>query len=288
MDDRFPIVGIGASAGGVEALENLFRAMPAARGTRMPVVNAEDKQPIQLNHIYVAPPDVVLGIEKGNLRIRPHPDGRERTPIDSFFAALAVDQSEYAIGVVLSGAGSDGTLGIKAIKEAGGLTMAQGADHTGPRHASMPESAIASGLVDVAVPVETMPAQLVAYAKSFDILDKELDKDEQAEAIRREICAILQEQTGHDFTGYKTRTFYRRVERRMQVLQVRALEAYVAQLRQNPAEVDRLFRDLLIGVTNFFRDAKAFEALQELAIPRLFQDKTPSETIRVWVPGCAT
>jgi two-component system CheB/CheR fusion protein len=312
MADRFPIVGIGASAGGVEALENLFRAMPAepgmafvvvthlapnresllpeilARDTRMPVLNAEDNQPVQVNHIYVTPADAVLGIEKGQLRIHHNLAGRERTPIDSFFAALAEDQGEYAIGVVLSGAGSDGTLGIKAIKEAGGLTMAQGPDHTGPRHSSMPESAIASGLVDLAVPVETMPAQLVAYARSFDILDQELDKADQADAVRREICAILQEQTGHDFSGYKTRTFYRRVERRMQVLQVRALDAYVGHLRQNPAEVDRLFRDLLIGVTNFFRDAKAFEALQELVMPRLFENRTPSDTIRVWVPGCAT
>jgi two-component system, chemotaxis family, CheB/CheR fusion protein len=188
MADRFPIVGIGASAGGVEALENLFRAMPAepgmafvvvthlapnresllpeilARDTRMPVLSAEDNQPVQVDHIYVTPADAVLGIEKGHLRIHHNLAGRERTPIDSFFAALAEDQGEYAIGVVLSGAGSDGTLGIKAIKEAGGLTMAQGPDHTGPRHSSMPESAIASGLVDLAVPVETMPAQLVAYA----------------------------------------------------------------------------------------------------------------------------
>jgi two-component system CheB/CheR fusion protein len=312
MDNRFPIVGVGASAGGVEALESLFRAMPSnpgmafvivthlapkresllpeilARDTRMPAVNAEDKQPVRANYIYVVPPDVVLGIENGQLRVRANADGRERTPIDSFFASLAADQGEYAIGIVLSGAGSDGTLGIKAIKEAGGLTMAQGTDHTGPRHPSMPESAIATGLVDIAVPVETMPAQLVAYAHGFDILEKEIEKDERAETIRREICGILQEQSGHDFSGYKTRTFYRRVERRMQVLQVRSLDAYVAHLRQNPNEVDRLFRDLLIGVTNCFRDAKAFEALQELAIPRLFEGKGPSDTIRVWVPGCAT
>jgi two-component system, chemotaxis family, CheB/CheR fusion protein len=227
-------------------------------------------------------------IEKGRLRVRAIADGRERTPIDSFFASLAEDQAEYAIGIVLSGAGSDGTLGIKAIKEHGGLTFAQATDHSGPRHSSMPESAIASGLVDLAVPVESMPEKLIAYMRNFDILDKELERDEQADATRRAICAILLEQTGHDFNGYKTRTFYRRIERRMQVLQIPSLAAYADRLRQDAGEVNTLFRDLLIGVTNFFRDAKAFEALEQLVMPRLFEGKGAADTIRVWVPGCAT
>jgi two-component system, chemotaxis family, CheB/CheR fusion protein len=311
MDAPFPIVGVGASAGGVEALEHLFKAMPSepgmafiiithlapkresmlpeilARDTRMPVVVAEHDQLVRPDHIYVVPADSVLQIAKGRLRIRTIADGRERTPIDSFFASLADDQAEYAIGIVLSGAGSDGTLGIKAIKEHGGLTLAQATDHSGPRHSSMPESAIASGLVDLAVPVESMPEKLVAYARSFEIL-KEADKDEQAETTRRAICAILLEQTGHDFGGYKTRTFYRRIERRMQVLQIASLAAYADRLRQDAGEANTLFRDLLIGVTNFFRDAKAFEALQQLVMPRLFEGKRASDTIRVWVPGCAT
>jgi two-component system, chemotaxis family, CheB/CheR fusion protein len=312
MDTRFPIVGVGASAGGVEALEYLFKAMPPdpgmafviithlapkresmlpeilARDTRMPVLVAEQDQLIRRDHIYVAPADSVLSIAKGRLRLRSITDGRERTPIDSFFAALAEDQGECAIGIVLSGAGSDGTLGIKAIKEYGGLTLAQATDHSGPRHSSMPESAIASGLVDLAVPVETMPEQLVAYVRNFDILDKKIDKDDQADATRNAICTILLDQTGHDFSGYKARTFYRRIERRMQVLQILSLAAYADRLRQDPGEVNTLFRDLLIGVTNFFRDAKAFEALEKLVMPRLFEGKGPSDTIRVWVPGCAT
>src|SRR5262245_55448034 len=312
MAARFPIVGVGASAGGVEALEHLFKAMPSdpgmafvivthlapkresmlpeilARDTRMPVLIAERDQEVLADHIYVAPADAVLHIEKGRLGVRASTDGRERTPIDSFFAALAEDQGEYAIGIVLSGAGSDGTLGIKAIKEHGGLTVAQATDGSGPRHSSMPESAIASGLVDVAVAVESMPEQLAAYVRSFDILDKEVEKDEEAENTRKVICAILFDQTGHDFSGYKTRTFYRRLERRMQVLQINSLKAYAERLRQDGGEVNTLFRDLLIGVTNFFRDAKAFEALQELVMPRLFEGKGPSDTIRVWVPGCAT
>jgi two-component system CheB/CheR fusion protein len=259
-----------------------------ARDTRMPVLIAENDQLVRPNHVYVVPADAVLDITKGRLGVRAVGDGRERTPIDSFFAALAEDQGEYAIGIVLSGAGSDGTLGIKAIKEHGGLTLAQATDHSGPRHASMPESAIASGLVDLAVPVETMPAQLAGYVRSFDILDKEVDKDDRAEATRKTICAILLDQTGHDFSGYKTRTFYRRIERRMQVLQIPSLEAYADRLRQDAGEVNTLFRDLLIGVTNFFRDTKAFEALEQVVMPRLFEGKGASDTIRVWVPGCAT
>jgi two-component system, chemotaxis family, CheB/CheR fusion protein len=312
MEKRFPVVGVGASAGGIEALESLFKAMPAAPGmafviithlapgresllpeilardTQMPVAIAEHDQPVRSDHIYVGGTDAVLGIEKGRLRIRATTGGHERTPIDSFFAALADDQGENAIGIVLSGAGSDGTLGIKAIKEHGGLTLAQAADHSGPRHPSMPASAIATGLVDVAVPVEAMPAQLVAYVHSFDILDKGVEKDEGADQVRKAICAILLDQTGHDFSGYKTRTFYRRVERRMQILQIRSLAAYADRLRQDAGEVNTLFRDLLIGVTNFFRDVNAFEALQQLVVPRLFEDRGPADTIRVWVPGCAT
>src|SRR6266508_972922 len=311
MDARFPIVGVGASAGGVEALEHLFKAMPAepgmafiiithlapkresmlpeilARDTRMTVLVAEHDQLVRSDHIYVVPADSVLQIAKGRLRVRAIADGRERTPIDSFFACLAGDQTEYAIGIVLSGAGSDGTLGIKAIKEHGGLTLAQATDHSGPRHSSMPESAIASGLVDLAVPVESMPEKLVAYARSFEML-KAAAKDEQAETTRRAVCAVLLEQTGHDFSGYKGRTFYRRIERRMQVLQIPSLAAYADRLRQDAGEANTLFRDLLIGVTNFFRDAQAFEALEQLVMPRLFEGKGASDTIRVWVPGCAT
>jgi two-component system CheB/CheR fusion protein len=312
MDARFPIVGVGASAGGVEALESLFRAMPPdpgmafvivthlapkresmlpeilARDTRMPVHIAEHNQPIRRDHVYVAPADTVLDIKNGRLRVRAVEDGRERTPIDSFFAALAEDQSECAIGIVLSGGGSDGTLGIKAIKEHGGLTLAQATDGSGPRHASMPASAIASGLVDLAVAVEEMPAQLLGYVRSFDILEKAGDKEKHAESIRKAICNILLERTGHDFSGYKTRTFYRRLERRMQVLQLPSLESYAARLRDDPGEVNTLFRDLLIGVTNFFRDRKAFEALEALVMPKLFAGKGAQDTIRVWVPGCAT
>jgi two-component system CheB/CheR fusion protein len=312
MDARFPIVGIGASAGGVEALEGLFRAMPSnpgmafvivthqgpkresllpeilARVTRMPVLMIERDQAISLDHIYVAPPAANLQIRKSRLMVVPNKDSRTRTPIDSFFAVLAEDQNEYAIGIVLSGGGHDGTLGIKAIKECGGLTLAQVADGSGPQHSSMPDSAIGSGLVDLAVPVAAMPEKLLAYLRSFDIIDKAATRDDDVEAIRNAICTILLDQTGHDFTGYKTKTFYRRIERRMQVLQIDSLQAYADRLRDDAGEVTTLFRDLLIGVTNFFRDANAFEALEKHAIPQLFENKDAQDIVRVWVPGCAT
>src|SRR5262249_12064332 len=299
------------SAGGVEALEYLFKAMPPepgmafviithlapkresmlpeilARDTRMPVLIAEHDQAIRPNHVYVAPADAVLGITKGRLGVRASADGRERTPIDSFFAALAEDQGEYAIGIVLSGAGSDGTLGIKAIKEHGGLTLAQATDHSGPRHASMPESAIASGLVDLAVPVETMPAQLAGYVRSFDILDKEVDKDDQAETTRKAICAVLLDQTGHDFSGYKTRTFYRRIERRMQVLQIHSLEAYADRLRQDPGGAKTLFPDLPFAVTNFFPATKPSGGREHRGLPRRFEGKGAPAPIAGWGPAAA-
>jgi two-component system CheB/CheR fusion protein len=312
MDARFPIVGVGASAGGVEALEGLFRAMPPApgmafvivthqsprresmlpgilaRAAQMPVRVVDGAQAIHANHIYVASSDGNLEIRNARLTIHANEDDRERAPIDAFFAMLAEDQNEYAIGIVLSGGGHDGTLGIKAIKEHGGLTLAQVADGSGPQHSSMPDSAIGSGLVDLAVPVAAMPEKLLAYLQSFGLLHKVVAKDSDVEAIRKSICATLLDHTGHDFSDYKTKTFDRRLERRMQVLQITSLEAYAKRLRDDAGEVTTLFRDLLIGVTNFFRDANAFEALEKQAIPRLFENKGAQDTVRVWVPGCAT
>jgi two-component system, chemotaxis family, CheB/CheR fusion protein len=193
---RFPIVGIGASAGGIEALEGFFRGMPeepelalvivthlgpardsllseiVARYTPMPVHVVVDGEPVQKNHVYVLPSDVMLGVEKGHLRL--HPQNalhRERKPIDLFFSSLAEDQGELAVCVVLSGGDSDGTLGVKAVKENGGLTLAQVADGFGPQHPDMPDSAIATGLVDYALPVKAMGQKLVEFARSAYVLD---------------------------------------------------------------------------------------------------------------------
>jgi two-component system CheB/CheR fusion protein len=316
----FPMVGIGASAGGVEALEGLFRGLPDDTGcgfiivthlsperrsllpeivanyTAMPVHTAEDGAQVRPNEVHVLPADALLDIEGGRLRVRkPAGARRERHPIDVFFAALAKDQAEYAAGVVLSGGDADGTLGIKAIKERGGLTLAQSSNGHGPQHPSMPQSAIASGMVDLALPVEEMGPHLADFARSFEALEamataagRRAGGPHPVRQAREEICAILLNQVGHDFSGYKEKTFLRRVQRRMQVHRVDALEDYVEVLRQDPKEVVALFRDLLINVTTFFRDAEAFKALERVVIPKLFEGRGADDVVRVWVPGCAT
>lgn len=316
---RFPVVGVGASAGGLQALESFLRAMPSdpgmafvivthlapdrksllteilARYTDMTVEVARDGQAVEQNSIYVLPPHAVLTIADGRLRLRETGSvHHERAPIDVFFSPLAQDRGEYAVGIVLSGSGSDGVLGVKAIKQHGGVTMAQTTDLSGPGFAGMPDSAIASGLVDFAIPVETMAAKLVENVRNFaalDDIDEKIRSNDDDRAIvdaRHAIYSILRNQTGHDFSAYKTQTFMRRVHRRMQIQQCEAIEDYVERLRQDTGEVTFLFRDLLINVSSFFRDPRAFEALQETIIPRLFEGKGASDWVRVWAPGCAT
>jgi two-component system CheB/CheR fusion protein len=317
--ENFAVVGIGASAGGIEALEGFFRGVPPdpgagfvvvthlnperesilheiiSRYTAMTVQIAADGAQVQPNCVYVLPSDAILSIQGGRLEIkRLEPQERERKPIDIFLSSLAKDVGEAAVSVVLSGGDSDGTLGTKAVKERGGLTLAQISNGSGPAHPSMPDSAISTGFVDFAIPADEMGAKIAQFARSLDMMEAMAAKagkgdGESAEArARNEICAILRNQIGHDFSGYKPKTFTRRVQRRMQVLQADTMDAYVECLRQDPKEVGRLFRDLLINVTNFFRDADAFEKLSEVVIPKLFEGRGANDTVRVWVPGCAT
>ena len=313
------VVGVGSSAGGIEALEQLFQAMPARPGmafvlvahlapgkvslladivgrfTSMPVVQARDGARVEADHVYVIAPSTALTLEQGRLRARPLGGAiRAGQGIDGFFASLAQDQGDHAIGVLLSGGGSDGTLGFKALKEAGGLTVAQGADHGAPRYGGMPGSAIGAGVVDLVLPVERMPEKLVAYVANFGTTLAELRADEGRRAgatvasVRAEICGLLRERVGHEFGGYKEKTFLRRVQRRMGVLQIVGVATYLERLREDPDEATLLFRDLLIGVTAFFRDPEAFEALGALALPRLLEGKGAGDVVRVWVPGCAS
>ena len=313
MTDSFPIVGIGASAGGIEALEGFFGGLPGdpglalvivthlnperesvlhqivARHTRLPVQVAQDGMAVEANRVYVMPADAILSIGQRRLLVRrTGPGRRERNPIDIFFSALAVDAGELAAGVVLSGGDGDGSLGIKAIKERGGLTLAQVADGHGPRHPEMPNSAIALGLVDLAVPADAMGGKLAEYARSLRRLDGMAEGAEADGEHQRQICAILRKEVGHDFGRYKSKTFVRRVRRRMQVNQLDTTEGYVELLRRDPQEAAALFRDLLINVTTFFRDADAFQALADLVVPKLFEKRGAEDTVRVWVPGCAT
>ena len=315
----FLVIGVGASAGGVEALGQLFGSMPAeldaafvlvthmgphresllaeilSRQTSYTVLNASDGELLRAGCVYVMPADSVLSVHEERLQVRhTNSEQRERNPIDVFFATLATDLRERAVGIILSGAGSDGTLGIKAIKEDGGLTIAQGHSSTGPRHDSMPHSAIASGLVDLVVPVEDIGAKLEEYARSFIALraltteDRDASEAQALATARKEIYATLRKRVGHDFESYKEKTFLRRVQRRMQVLQMNDVTAYADRLRGDGDEASLLFRDLLIGVTSFFRDAEAFDAIAEKVIPRLFEQAGAGDVVRVWVPGCAT
>ncbi|MGX8008928.1 CheR family methyltransferase [Mesorhizobium sp. ORM8.1] len=298
-------------------MESLFRGLPDAPGmafvvvthlsperesllhdvlgryTAMPVTIAEDATEVEPDKVYVMPQNAILTIDDGKLHLRrPTAANRERKPVDIFFGALAEDQGEYAVGIILSGGDGDGTLGAKMIKEHGGFVLAQAGDGSGPRNPDMPQSAIASGVVDMAVSAEEMGEKLMDFARGFDSLDRLTENSEDAsediDRARAEIYDILRSQSGHDFSGYKTKTFIRRVKRRMQIGQMTSLSGYIDLLRKDPREVTALFRDLLINVTNFFRDADAFELLEKKVVPKLFEGKTASDTIRIWVPGCAT
>ena len=316
-DNPFAVVGIGASAGGVEALQAFFSPMPPepgmafivvthlgqgyesalpqilSRSTKLPIVPARHGEAIEPNRVYVLVSDSVPTLRRGKLHLRQSTDRHKYNPIDVFLASLAEDRGEYSVAVILSGTGHDGTLGAKAIKEKGGLTIAQQTDHTAPRYPDMPDNAMASGAIDLKLPVQDMAGKLVEYVHGLGTLavrargDGRSQRDQIASACEA-ICDILRDELGHNFAGYKERTFLRRIERRMQVLELRDIEDYVERLRQDRPEVVQLFHDLLIGVTAFFRDKDAFEALAERVIPHLFEDKGTSDAVRVWVPGSAT
>jgi two-component system, chemotaxis family, CheB/CheR fusion protein len=310
--DQFPIVAVGASAGGVEAFEAFFRPFPANTGmafvvlthldprresllpsiigrwTAMPVVQVSDGDRVIADKIFVIPSNAVMTIAHGQLKIRKRSNNAERLPLDTFFSALAEDQGPRAVAVVLSGSGSDGSLGIKAVKERGGLTLAQGSDGTEAAFKEMPESAAATGLVDLVLPVQEMPERLLRFVRDGG----HLQETPEAKSVRdaadlRQIYSLVRSRVGHDFSRYKERTFLRRVQRRMQVLQLSQLRDYVKHLRQDHNEATLLFRDLLIGVTNFFRDRDAFATLAKF-MPRLFEGKGADDTVRVWVAACAT
>jgi two-component system CheB/CheR fusion protein len=304
-----PIIGIGASAGGVDALRRMFPAVARdcgmafvvvlhldpdresaltailARSSALPVTVIADGTVVEPNHVYVIPPNASLSIEHGHLRIAsPAVPQAKNGVIDAFFASLAGDQGENAACVILSGTGSDGTLGLRAIKEFGGLALAQ-SDAT---YDGMMRSAVATGLVDAVLPAEEIAAKIADYFScATELRGEDWVANEAAEQLAS-VTTLLRNRTGHDFSGYKDKTIVRRVQRRMQVLQITDVSRFVERLRADPHEVTLLFQDLLIGVTEFFRDREAFAALQQAVIPELFRDKGSDQTIRVWVPGCST
>ncbi len=311
----FPIVGIGASAGGLAAFEAFFSGMPVdgdpgmafvlvqhlapdheslltelvRRYTRMQAFEVEDGMVVRPNCVYIIPPNRDMAFLNGTLQLLAPsaPHGR-RLPIDFFFRSLAQDQREHAIAVVLSGTGSDGTLGVRAIKGEGGMVMAQSPEST--EYDGMPRSAIATGMVDYELPPAEMPAQLIAYvthAFGHPPLAG-VPPTTKADSALNKVFILLRAQTGHDFSQYKPSTIHRRLARRMAVQQIERVDSYVKYLQQTPAEVEALLRDLLIGVTSFFRDSEAFGALAEQVIPQLFVDRSADAVIRVWSPGCST
>jgi two-component system, chemotaxis family, CheB/CheR fusion protein len=257
----------------------------------MSVLEAEDGMWVDPNTVFVIPPNCTLTIKDRRIAIsRPAPPRERRRPIDTFFFSLAEDQGENAICIVLSGTGTDGSLGLKTIKESGGLTIAQAeVDHTAM--SGMPYSAALTGHVDHVLPVEDMPAKLLEYRDHLrDVADH---KD--GEGVRNDarehmvaVTAMLRIKTDHDFSKYKEATIARRIQRRMQVLQIAEVPAYIDRLRDDRQESQFLFRELLIGVTQFFRDSDAFDALQKTVIARIVEAKGPDETIRIWVPACST
>ena len=309
-----PIVGIGASAGGLAAFEAFFSGMPAdidpgmafvlvqhlapdhksmltdliRRYTRMQVFEVVDGMKVRPNCAFIIPPGRDMAFLGGSLQLfEPSAPRGQRLPIDFFFRSLAQDLRERAICVVLSGTGSDGTLGVRAIKGEGGMVMVQKPEST--EYDGMPRSALATGLVDYELPPAEMPAQIMNYvAHAFGRPSKPAGPGPKAESALKKIFVLLRSQTGHDFSQYKPSTITRRIERRMFIHQTESMEGYVRFLQHTPDEVSALFRDLLIGVTSFFRDPVAFRALEEQVIPELFAGKPANSAIRVWSVGCST
>jgi two-component system, chemotaxis family, CheB/CheR fusion protein len=306
-EDLFPIVGIGASAGGLEALEQFFRHAPIDSGmafvlvqhldpnhasllteilqrtTSMPVVEAQDQVQVVRNCVYVIPPNRDMAIFHGKLQLSlPNEPRGQRMPIDAFLRSLAEDREAKAVGIILSGTGTDGTLGLRAILGGGGLSLVQ--EPATAKYDGMPTSAINAGYATHVLPVDKMPDALLKGASTIDVR-AEIPKAEKS--ISR-ILMQLRTSTGHDFALYKKSTIGRRIERRMSQNNIDDTDVYALYLKENPAEVHTLFKELLINVTNFFRDTEAFAVLENEILPQLCKDKPDHYLFRIWVAGCAT
>jgi two-component system CheB/CheR fusion protein len=311
QNDEITVVGIGASAGGLKALEDFFGALPNNTGlayvvithlhpeheshlaellqrhTQMPVQQVNGLVHVEKDHVYVIPPNRRLVMEDSQIDTTEFKEPRgQRAPIDYFFRSLARGHPN-SVGIILSGGGTDGAVGVKAIKEEGGLLMVQHPDEA--EYNSMPQAAIATGLADVVLPVKGLAKKLVEYTQHRPLLPldaNELD-EQQLEAIRR-IVAHVHARTGHDFSQYKRSTLLRRIQRRLQINGLSTLEAYLDYLRQNPTEASALFNDILIGVTSFFRDRESWEKLASQVAPQVLKGKDIGDMVRAWTIGCST
>ncbi len=310
-DEHILTVGIGASAGGLQALYELFEHLPdntqmafivtqhigsdsksmlselLARKTSMPVAEIIDNTQLEANHVYVAPPGKQIGLLHGRLQLLPIV--AEHAPflvIDYFMRSLAQDQRSNAIGIILSGTGSDGTLGLTAIKAEGGITFAQ--DTVSALYAGMPNSAANAGCVDMVLPPDKIAAGLADISQHRFAQRELTDELPTNESSLQKIFFLLRHHTGHDFSHYKSNTIKRRINRRMLLNRIYKIDQYVHHLQRNRDEVEGLFDDILINVTNFFRDPQAFEALKSEVLTNIIKDRSFKDAIRIWVPGCAT
>ena len=313
---KFPIVGIGASAGGLEAFKQLFQALASdlemafvliphldpehrslmpeilTRVTSMPVMQVTDEPLIERNHVYVIPPNRTMLLTDGHLKLVPREalQGQHRS-IDAFLRSLAEDQTHHAIGIILSRTGTDGTLGIEAIKAEGGITFAQ---DDSAQHNSMPRSAVAAGCIDFVLAPDGIAEELARIARHPYVAHEDrpapevVSKESPAESDLSKILRLLHDTTGVDFTGYKSTTLYRRITRRMLLHRIEELGDYVHMLQIDGDELQSLCRDVLISVTAFFRDAACFETIKHKVLPEIFRDRSRTEPVRVWVPGCSS
>lgn len=312
--EEFLIVGLGASAGGIQAFQEFFQQTPPTTGmayvvilhlspehdsklanvlqtvTKMPVTQVTEKVKVLPDHVYVIPPNQHLTMEDGAIIVSPNTLVEERrAPVDIFFRTLADEHTSRAIAIILSGTGANGSMGLKRIKEKGGATFVQN-----PREAEfneMPRNAIATGLVDEVLNVAEIPAKIIAYKNCLckvQILEEAEKRPQDQQQALREIFTDLRVHTGHDFSNYKRPTLLRRIERRINIHNLPDLPSYVTFIHQNPEETTALLKDLLISVTNFFCDKKAFEVIETEILPTLLKGKTADNQLRIWVAGCAT
>jgi two-component system, chemotaxis family, CheB/CheR fusion protein len=308
----FPIVGIGASAGGLEAIGLFLKNVPLGCGmafvivqhldpthkgimiellqriTKMSVIQARDRMMVKPDCVYVIPPNKDMSILHRVLHLfDPAAPRGLRLPIDFLFRSLALDLQEHSIGVILSGMGSDGTLGIRTIKEKAGVVLVQ--EPSTAKFDGMPRSAIDSGMADYIAPPEDLPGKIISFLKLTPLLaDADSLAQKKGESALEKAIILLRVHTGNDFSLYKKNTLYRRIERRMGIHQIDKIDTYVRFLQENPQELDILFRELLIGVTGFFRDPAEWAALKERIIPGLLSRSPAGRMLRAWVPGCST
>ena len=307
----FPVVGIGASAGGLEAFTHLLESLPVNTGmafvlvqhldptheslltdllsktTAMPVSLVTNGMVIAPNHVYIIPANTEIILAGRILKLRPRALTRgQHMPVDVFFRSLAEGQQHQAIGVILSGTASDGVLGIQAIKAQGGIAMAQ--DEGSAKHSGMPRNAVLTGCVDYVLPPEGLARELARFGQHPMIKPPQAKELAQHETGIAPILALLRTATGVDFSNYKINTIMRRILRRMAIDKIERVDQYAQYLKANPASVQQLYQDLLIKVTSFFRDPDTFEALKTDIFPKLLEQQENGTGIRVWVPGCAT